>query len=49
MITHTCLGEVKGIKLLLKLSLQELTIVVCCSKKSTGFTSIVSCDWSKNN
>ncbi|KAE9524889.1 hypothetical protein AGLY_014939 [Aphis glycines] len=33
----------KGIKLLLKLSLNELTLVVCCSKKSIGFTSIVSC------
>jgi len=46
MNTHTCL---KGIKLLLKLSLNELTLVVSCSKKSIGFTSIVSCDWSKNN
>jgi len=40
------------IKLLLKkLSSHELTLVVCCSKKSIDFTSIVSfvCIWSKNN
>lgn len=51
MRAHTCF-EVKDIKLLLKkFSLLELTLVVCCSKKSIGFTSIVSCVcvWSKNN
>jgi len=40
------------IKLLLKkLSSHELTLVVCCSKKSIDFTSIISfvCIWSKNN
>lgn len=49
---YTSFEDVKFIKLLLiTFSLHELTLTVCCSKKSTGFTSIVSFkfEWSKNN
>lgn len=51
MITHTCFGEVNDTKLLLKkLSVVGTILDVCCSKKSIGFTSTVSCKcWSKNN
>lgn len=51
-INYTCFNEVNDIKSSFKkFSLLKLTLEVCCSKKSTGFTSIVSCtcDWSKNN
>jgi len=52
MTAHTCFEDENDVKQSLKkFSLFAFTLEVCCSKKSTGFTSFVSCvcDWSKNN